>query len=140
MNMLEFRKLLSEKNGNRDIEITDEKLGERIFTGLKKIANDTLPLILVENSESMAQPIRRLDEFTFVRMPEKPSIPQDEVDTDDMLLDALSYYVMAGLERTKAQTHMGMYWGEIENNNVRLLETILVEAEIDTDTRYSVFP
>lgn len=139
MNLLEFRRLLSEKNSNRDIELDDEKLGERIFAGLKKIGMDTLPLILVENSDSNATMMRRIDSNTWVRVPVKPIISTDEIDTDIMLLDALAYYVMAGLERSRAKIHMGMYYGEIEMNNVRLIETWTEEDEADID-RYKQFP
>ena len=139
--MLGFRDLLSEKNNNRQIELDEKKLGERIFAGLKRIATDTVPFILVENQQSMAHIIRRIDANTFIRMPEKPSIDLDEIDMDEMLLDALAFYVMAGIEKVKAKVHMGMYHGEIDMNNARLIETVLSCSEDDGELdRYNQFP
>ncbi|MCH9712820.1 MAG: hypothetical protein K0U20_09375 [Proteobacteria bacterium] len=77
--------------------------------------------------------LRRLDDELFVKMPVRPAEEDSELDTDESLIDALAYYVMAGLERAKAPVHMGMYHSEIDFNNDRLIETFLSDTTNESD-------
>jgi len=105
-----------------------EDFRERVFSALKRVAIDTLPLVLVESTESSQTVMRRIDENTFVRLPNKPDREDSVIDMDIALEDAVALYVIAGLERAKAKTHMGLYWKEIDSNNERLIETYISVA------------
>jgi len=139
MTLNEFRPHLLAKSVNRSILPEDEDLKARIFAGLKRIAKDTIPLRLYVTDPVGYTILRRLDDFMFIRMPSVPTSEDSEIDIDLALIDALALHVMAGLERVQAQTHMGMYHGEIDMNNDRLTETFLSETTNDTE-KFCVFP
>jgi len=123
MTQTELRILVSTKSTAKVSLPDDANFNERIYSALKRVALDTLPLVLIENTTSSRQILRRIDEDTFVRVPEKPTNGVSIIDTDIALEDAVALYIMAGLERAKAKTHMGLYWKEIDTNNERLIET-----------------
>lgn len=139
MKLVEFKQVLLEKSLNRTALPTDDKLEERIFAGLKLIAKETVVLRLLVRETVGYSILRRIDETTYVRMPEKISLDNPEIDIDLALIDALAFFVMAGLERANANTYMGMYHGEIDMNNDRLTETYLSTATNDSD-RFCQFP
>jgi len=132
--LAEFRLVLTEKSVNRKALPATQELSERVFTGLKRIAKDTVPLKLCifvpeedwNNTENYKSVIRKVEETVGIRTPVRPVIEESEIDIDDELIDALALYVMAGLERQNAKTFMGMYREEIGMNNDRLIETELV--------------
>jgi len=139
MKLVDFKQVLLEKSLNRTALPADDKLEERIFAGLKLIAKETVVLRLLVRETVGYSILRRIDELTYVRMPEKISVDNPEIDIDLALIDALAFFVMAGLERASANTYMGMYHGEIDMNNDRLTETYLSTATNDSD-RFCQFP
>jgi hypothetical protein len=139
MKLADFKLVLIEKSLSRTALPTDDKLEERIFAGLKLIAKETVVLRLIVKETVGYSILKRIDELTYIRMPEKTSADNPEIDTDLALIDALAYYVMAGLERANANTYMGMYHGEIDMNNDRLTETYLSTATNDSN-RFCQFP
>lgn len=140
----DFKTLLLSKSVARTILPANADLYERIFTALKRVATDTIPLRLstiVATGDLVTFPVyRKPDTTLYVRFPDKPLIDEDELDMDEALQDAVALYVMAGLERSNAKTYMGLYYREIEMNNDRLTETELVEASNECSPRFMVFP
>ena len=142
----DFREVILEKSNGRTTLPADAKLYQRIHTALKKIAKDTVPLKLVEQvdvdggEQLLFSVLRRIDNKTFIRKPLRPTSEGENVDIDEELLDATALYVMAGLERGNAKAYMGMYWGEIDANNDRLIETNLSVADNEDVARYNQLP
>ena len=153
MTLSEFRPLLLAKSLSRTTLPPDVDLKERIFAGLKLIAKETLPLRLITTDPVGFTILRKLDSEwkttvglvtttnagMYVRMPSIPTSEDTELDMDLALMDALAYYVMAGLERGNANTLMGMYHGEIDMNNDRLIETVLSDTTNDS-CKFCQFP
>jgi len=145
MTLNEFRPVLLSKSLSRTVLPSDIELKQRIFAGLKLIAKETLPLRLVIQDSAGYTILRKLDsewgtnKGMYVRMPSMPTSEDDEIDLDLALIDALAYYVMAGLERGNANTLMGMYHGEIDMNNDRLIETVLSDTTNDS-CKFCQFP
>lgn len=140
MTLEEFsRFMLSHSNGRTEIP-SGELMAERVWTGMKRIAKDTIPLSLKVNDPEGYTIIRKVDSETYIRKPDKPLLgTTTQLDIDEMLMDALALYVLAGLEQSKAKTYMGMYWGEINSFNDTLTETYLSQATNDAD-RFRQFP
>ena len=124
----EFKELMLSKTISRKTIPDDIRIYERIFTALKKIAMDTVPLRLVVQDPTGHSIMRRVDTITYIRFPYIPNARDSEVDIDAFLLDAAALYVMAGLEKEKASVYMGMYWEIITENDNRLCETYLSTA------------
>lgn len=139
MTLSEFRPLLLAKSVGRTTLPADADLKQRIFTGLKLIAKETVPLRLVVEAPAGYTILRRTDDNMHIRMPSIPTGEDSEIDLDLALIDALAYYVMAGLERGNANVHMGMYHGEIDMNNDRLVETFLSTTTNDS-CKFCQFP
>lgn len=139
MTLSEFRPLLLAKSLGRSVLPADAELKERIFTGMKLIAKETVPLRLVIQAPLGFTILRKLDTDMYIRMPSVPTSEDSEIDLDLALIDALAYYIMAGLERSNANTLMGMYHGEIDMNNDRLTETFLSTTTNDA-CRFCQFP
>ena len=124
----EFKELMLSKTISRKTIPDDIRIYERIFTALKKIAMDTVPLRLVVQDPTGHSIMRRVDTLTYIRFPYIPNASDSEIDIDSFLLDAAALYVMAGLEKEKASVYMGMYWEIITENDNRLCETYLSTA------------
>ena len=124
----EFKELMLSKTISRKTIPDDIRIYERIFTALKKIAMDTVPLRLVVQDPTGHSIMRRVDTLTYIRFPYIPNANDSEIDMDAFLLDAAALYVMAGLEKEKASVYMGMYWEIITENDNRLCETYLSTA------------
>ena len=124
----EFKELMLSKTISRKTIPDDIRIYERIFTALKKIAMDTVPLRLVVQDPTGHSIMRRVDTLTYIRFPNIPNANDSEIDIDAFLLDAAALYVMAGLEKEKASVYMGMYWEIITENDNRLCETYLSTA------------
>jgi hypothetical protein len=143
MTLEEFGRFLHTKSVGRIEAPVNEQLTERVYTAMKHIARNTtvLKYTITDEIESQEyQIMKREDENTWVRFPIKPIIDSgDELDIDDILLDALALYVMAGLEMQRSKILMGMYWEEIDANNARLTSTYLQEASNGSE-RFNVFP
>ena len=137
MTLEEFGRFMLSKSSGRTVVPSGELMAERTWTAMKQIAQDTLPLKLTVASPVGYTVIRRVDSETYVRKPEKPMLSTtNQLDLDEMLMDALALYVLAGLEQQKAKTYMGMYWGEINKHNDRLTETFLSHADNDAPRFY----
>lgn len=128
MILSEFKKLLLSKTISRKTLPDDINLEERVYTALKKIAMDTVPLRLVVQNPTGHSIMRRIDSLTYIRFPNMPINDDSDIDIDMFLIDALALYVMAGLEKEKASAYMGMYWELITENDNRLCETYLATA------------
>jgi len=140
MTLEEFGRFMLTKSSGRTSVPSDELLAERVFHALKKVAKDTVPLKLKLKSPLGYTILRRIDSETYIRMPDKPKISTPTaIDIDKVLLDAVALYVLAGLETQRAKTLMGLYWGEINDNNDRLTETFLSTASNDAP-RFNQFP
>jgi hypothetical protein len=139
MTLNEFRPLLLSKSVGRTQLPDNSDLKQRIFAGLKLIAKETVPLRLVVSNPTGYTILRSLDENMYIRMPSIPTSEDSEIDMDLALMDALAYYMMAGLERGNANVHMGMYHGEIDMNNDRLTETYLSTTTNDS-CKFRQFP
>ncbi len=140
MTLNEFGRFLQTKSIGRVEPPVNEQLTERVFTAMKKIAQLTEPLKWVEDDPEGYTVYRRLDNFTFVRMPNKPIIDSGEqIDIEESLEDALALYIMAGLEPQRSKINMGMFYQEIDFYNMRLTESYLQEATNDSD-RFHQFP
>lgn len=128
MILSEFKKLLLSKTISRKTLPDDINLEERVYTALKKIAMDTVPLRLVVQNPTGHSIMRRVDSLTYIRFPNMPINNDSDIDIDMFLIDAVALYVMAGLEKEKASVYMGMYWELITENDNRLCETYLATA------------
>ncbi len=140
MTLNEFGRFINTKSIGRVEPPINEQMTERVFTGMKKIAHRTIPLKWVVDDPTNYAILRRIDEYTYVRMPKKPILDSGEqLDIEEELLDALALYVMAGLEIQRAKVNMAMFYEEIDQYNDRLTETYLSEATNDA-ARFYVFP
>lgn len=124
----EFLDLILSKTTSRKTIPTDININKRIDTALKKVSMDTIPLSLVVNTTDGYKILRALDSVTFIRKPFEIENNNSELDMDEILLDAVALYVLAGIEKEKAQTYMGMYWQEIESNESRYIQSELIES------------
>lgn len=141
MTVAEFRLVVTEKSTGRSALPETQKFAERIFTGLKRLAKDTVPLRLslyVEDFTTLeVNIIRRIDDNMVIRFPNRPVSEDSVIDMDDELLDALAYYIMAGLERSNAKVFMSMYHTEKDMNNDRLVETVLSDSDNEYDRNFT---
>jgi len=117
-----------------------EHLPDRIYTGMLKVCSKTLPLKLVVTDPTGEVIYRRVDENTWLRKPNKPNETDGlDIDMDEELMDALQYFVIAGLEPQRAKTMMGMFHTAVEEYDARLSEAYLAEATNDAE-RFHVLP
>lgn len=131
--------MLTHSSGRTNVP-SKEILSERVWTAMKKIAKDAYPLKLTVNVPAGLTIIRKVDESTYIRQPNKPILGSSkQLDLDEELMDALSYYVLAGLETQRAKTYMGLYWGEVNSFNDTLTETDLNTASNEA-SRFRKFP
>ena len=136
----EFAKSMNSKSLGRLDYTQDEHLPDRMYTGMLKICSKTSPLKLVINNPAGEKIYRRVDENTWIRKPRKPDETNGlDIDLDDELIDALQYFVIAGLEPQRAKVMMGMFHTAVEEYDARLTEAYLAEATNDAD-RFHVFP
>ena len=146
MLIADFREVILEKSTGRTVLPEPKKLYTRIFSALKRTANDTIPLKLVRHvdidagEQLLFSVQRRVDNMTFIKKPAQPTSEGENLDIDDELFDAVAYFVMAGLERNNAKAFMGLYHGEIDINNERLIETDLSVGDNDDIPRFNQFP
>jgi len=140
MTLNEFGRFLNTKSVGRIESPVNEQLTERVFSAMKKIAYDTTPLRWVVHERNGVDILRRIDLNTYIRLPYKPIIDSGEqIDIEEELIDALALYVMAGLEPQRSKINMGMYHGELEAYNIRLIETELQGASNDS-IKFHQFP
>lgn len=128
----DFVTLLLSKSNNRTVLPDEFQLKDKIYSSLKRVAKDTVPLRLVITDGTGQQILRKIDEYSLVRYPFKPLLTTDVIDIDDALLDAVALFTMAGMETQRAKQFMGLYYKEIELNNERLVETNLSVASNDS--------
>ena len=140
MTLNEFGRFLQTKSSGRLEPPVNEQLTERVYTGMKRIAKDTLSLKWVVEDKLDNRIFRKLDENTLIRYPKKPILDSgDQLDIEESLLDALALYVLAGLELQRSKVLMGMYREEIDMHEERLIETSLAVATNDAE-RFYQFP
>lgn len=139
MILRDFKELILSKSTNRQTIPASVDLHHRVHTALKQIALKTIPLRLIVNEPNGNSILRKIDEVTYIRIPRIPNTEEDSIDIDDVLLDACALYVIAGIEKEKAGTYMGMFFGEIDANNNRLIETALSEATNESAFNNSFF-
>lgn len=124
----DFLDLVLSKTINRKTIPADIEIYKRIDTALKAVAMDTIPLSLIVNNPDGYTILRTVDSVTFIRKPFSPTTMLSVIDMDDFLMDALALYVLAGIEKEKAQAYMGMYYQEIDKNEKRYIQAELLEA------------
>ena len=140
MTLNEFGRFINTKSVGRIEPVINEQLTERVYSGMKQIARDATPLKWVESSNIDAKILRRIDSESWIRFPKKPILDSGEqIDIEEALIEALSFYVIAGLEVQRAKVNMGMYWNEIDRYNSNLIETYMEVATNDAQ-RFHVFP
>jgi len=140
MTLNEFNKMILAKSVARITIPSNEIMEERVYIGLKRIAMDTIPLKLVTESGDGIQVLRKIDSTTYIRYPQRPLIDSGlNIDIDDDLIDALGYFVLAGLEQQRAKQLMGLYHTDIDFYNDKLIQTYLEEASNDSEKFYQ-FP
>jgi len=140
MILREFAKSMNSKSLGRLDYSADEHLEDRMYTGMLKICSKTTPLKLIVNSPKGEPILRRIDENTWMRKPAKPDGNSGlDIDLDNELVDALQYFVIAGLEPQRAKVMMGMFHTAVEEYDARLTEAYLAEATNDA-SRFHVFP
>lgn len=127
----DFRNLLLSKSVGR-AEIPDNGvLVHRLQTALEHVATEAYPKKL-ESDVEIVEPFRVLynsitGEYSYIRKP-VASITTD-VDIDDGLLSAVALYIMAGLERPSAGTHMALY-----NKELALFSSRQIEQDLGLDS------
>ena len=140
MDVKTFGKEMNSKSLGRVDYNGAEHLEARIYTGMLKICSKTSPLSLIIENPTNQKLYRRIDKNTWLRKPEKPDANGGlDIDLDEDLMDALQYFVIAGLEPQRAKVMMGMYHTAVEEYDARLSEAYLEEATNDAE-RFHVFP
>ena len=140
MDVKTFAKEMNSKSLGRKDYHGEEHLEERIYTGMLKICSKTTPLSLIIENPTNEKIQRRIDENTWMRTPRKPDMAAGlDIDFDEGLMDALQYFVIAGLEPQRAKVMMGFFHTAVEEYDARLTEAYLAEASNDAD-RFHVFP
>jgi len=132
MVLTDFKVLCLSKSMNREKLPVNTDFIPKVYSALKRVAKDTVPLRLVVNDGTGQQIMRKADEFMLIRFPFPPRVEDDIIDIDDALLDAVALFTMAGIELSRSQQYMGLYYAEIELNNERLVETFLQDASNDS--------
>jgi len=128
MTLTDFKTLCLSKSVNRTKLPGNTELIQKIFSALKRVAKDTIPLRLIVNDGTGQQILRKTDEFMLIRFPFPPRVEDDIIDIDDALLDATALFTMAGIELTRSSYYMGEYSKEIMLNDERLIETHLCDG------------
>jgi len=129
MTLKEFGILLISKSSQRKSISIDDVYAEKIYSALKRVGKDTVPLLLLVNSPKGQRVMRKIDDDAYIRYPRKAVDENDMIDIDEALLDAVAYFVLAGMETQRAKIYMGLYYTEIENN-----DAVQIEASLTTDS------
>jgi len=146
MTFNDFKNLLLSKSVGRS-EIPDNGiLVHRLQTALEHVATEAYPKKL-ESDVEIAEPFRVLynsitGSYSYIRKP--IATITGDVDIDDGLLSAVALYIMAGLERPNAGTHMALFKRELDLFSTRQIEQDLgLDSEdvdklgfYQTDTQY----
>jgi len=140
MTLDEFVSDLGSKSLDREAPMVDDHLVSRIKTALRQVATRTTPLTLMVNDPRTFKIMRRIDESTWIREPETPNKNVGVgIDMDEQLMDAVEYYVMAGLEPMRGKIMMALFHSEIDNFNQTLIEAELSIASHDS-IKHHQFP
>jgi len=131
-----FEGLILSKTINRTTLPADGSMVHRLQTALEHVGQETLPIVLQFDVEPITGTWRYvvdkvLNTETFLRKPIASVVSTDEVDMDEELLSAVALYIMAGLERTVAGTHMSLYKKEIDLYNNRQIANELHDETQD---------
>ncbi len=124
MTLREFKTLLLSQTPGRTVLPDDAFLLNSIQTAVLQVAHDTVPLRLFRR-ERPDLVLRRVDHEGFIRYPRKVIMDGDEIDLDEVLMDAAAYYTNSIIEQQKKGTHLNAYEKILQRNNERLIETYL---------------
>lgn len=151
MKLLEFKELLKSKSLNRITLPENSELKFRLQTALMHVASEATAKRLIVQEEPI-DAIRTFynpidDVITYMRKPVATDNDSAEVDIDEELLDAVALYIMAGLERAQAGSHMSLYNKEIALYEDRLSEKSFGDytqdeskfTQFDTSSKYETF-
>lgn len=141
MTYADFETLVLSKSIGRTSLPTDGTMLHRLQTALEFVGTETLPIILQDGTATVSDYWRAIDDSvtgttTYLRKP--ISSITAVIDMDEDLMGALALYIMAGLERVNAGSHMGLYNKEIGLYNERQIEAELGDFEQDRK-KYSQF-
>ncbi len=133
MDINRFKLLCLSKSVNRQIMIDDANFMLKTYSALKRVANDTVPLRLHINYPEGQEILRKVGDLSYIRFPVEPIVMITSLDIDRALEDAVALLVMASIETQRAKIYMGLYYTEIENHDVRLMEADLDVAGNEFD-------
>lgn len=121
MNFLQFKSLISSFSANRiDLNKIINLVGKTNIA-MRQVARDTLPLTLLKNKDSNRNVLRRVDNDTFLCIPEDVVDDDSNLEMDTHLLDAVGLFVLAGIETARAPSYMRMYWNIVESHENGLI-------------------
>lgn len=142
MTTRELYVVVTEKSSGRTKLPSEDKMKEGAFAAMKRVAMDTIPTRLTRTTETIVgeRILRKVDSDTYVKFPSKPSSVDDELEMDEFLIDAMAYYIIKLLEPQREKGHYRDYMGAIDDNNGRLVETMLSEDFEDSTPRNGYFP
>ena len=121
MNFLEFKDLIPAFSSNRaDISKVSNIIGKTNIA-MKQVARDTTPLVLLKNASSNRNIFRRLDNDSYICIPEKIVDDTSTMEMDETLLDAVALFILAGIETARAPSYMKMYWNIVESHENGLI-------------------
>jgi len=124
MTLREFKILLLSQTPGRTVTPDETMLINSIQTAVLQVAHDTVPLRLFRRDRP-AEVLRRVSDEGYIRYPRRVIMDGDDVDLDEILMDAAAYYTNSIIEQQKKGTHLNAYEKIIQRNNERLIETHL---------------
>jgi len=124
MTLRELKILILSQTPGRTTLPDEDGLIFTIQTAVVQVAHDTVPLRLFRRDRPN-EVLRRVGEEGFLRYPRRVIMDGDEVDLDEILMDAVAYYVNSIIESQKKGSHLFSYDKIIKRNNHRLIETHL---------------
>lgn len=136
----DLKKIILSKTTNK--KELPETINELVFSAMKRIARETLPLYLTRiiskedfssfNEQIISNPLIN----TYVLMPTKPIQDTDEITMDDILMDAIAFLVLASIVKTDSKRYIAQYYHEKE-----LFDTTLSATDSNgAFDRYSEYP
>ena len=131
MIIAEIRDLMSSKvHDDHELPATD-KFCTLCYTAIKKIAKETTPLILKETELPDNGALRKISKDVYLRIPYRPRKETDIVDMDEVLDEAVVYYMLASIDKVRAGAWMTLF-----NKEILQFDDILVETSLDNTTKY----
>ncbi len=125
MDLNRFKQLCLSKSVGRQIMIEDSQFMDKTYSALKRVAKDSVPLKLLINYPEGQEILRKVGDLAYIRFPMEPMRMDSDLDIDRTLEDAVALLVMASIETQRAKIYMGLYYTEIENHDMVLMESDL---------------